>query len=162
MAMQVRTNDKAGLRAFNPDRDLVWALPRLLRRALEQLGEEWTAERLVTLLEEHGCPMPCDGLVTDGTMKATDDVIRGLAHMFTTMRDFPESAEAHANEYKRLKELCPLFHMLLASLLMDVIFAELPTWFDQVRPTSKLDPMPDVDVVMQAADAFLDRINSKG
>lgn len=158
MAMQV-TNPKRPehMRAFNPDRDMIWALPRLMSRVFHMLGTEWSMTRLTEMLEERGAMLlnRYRGVTFDAS---TEDIVTSFAKMFNLMQQFPEKTEAHAGEYKRLKELDPAFVMLLGSLLMDAIFAELPTWFDQVRPQSKLAPVPAVEEVERAAREFLDRV----
>jgi hypothetical protein len=152
MAMQVtKPEGPDNQRAFNPERDMIWAMPRLIRRAFELLGKDWTVEHFTKMLEDRSTACAQPALTIDPSL----EVIQGIAKMFNLMRDFPHMVEEHAAEYKRLKELDPTFHMLMGSLLMDAIFAELPLWFDQVRPTSKLSPMPNTEEIEAAADEFL-------
>lgn len=155
MAMQVTNPKKAEhMRAFNPERDMIWALPRLMSRIFNELGE-LSDNKLTALLEGR-----CIGLEVHRYPHANvmGETAKELARMFNLMQQFPEKSEEHAKEYKRLKEERPLCMALTACLLMDVVFSELPTWFDQVRPTSKLSPTPNIEEVEQAAHEFLDRI----
>lgn len=159
MAMQVVNPQKPEhLRAFNPDRDMIWAMPRLMRRVFEALGEEWSRETLAKMLEWYDVVMINDHIPPDEFDAVTEDVVTGIAKMFKLMQRFPHKAEEHAAEYARLKEVGPEMMLLFGGLLMDIIFSELPTWFDQVRPKSKLSPAPDVEEIEQAANEFLGRI----
>ena len=122
--------------------------------------EDTFESALWKMIKERGIAPECDhtyGHVPEELLQSTHMVITGMATMFNLMRQFPHKVEEHAAEYKRLKELCPLFHVLMGSLLMDAIFAELPMWFDQVRPISKLAPSPNVEEIDNAAKQFVDR-----
>jgi hypothetical protein len=151
MAMQV-TNPKRPehMRAFNPDRDMIWAMPRLMRRVFHSMGE-LSEQSLKDMLTARS-------IASDGTSpEEVGLVAKDIARMFNLMQQFPEQTAKHAEEFERLKEHATDAMTLIASMLMDAIFAELPTWFDQVRPKSKFAPIPDVEEIERAANEFLSR-----
>lgn len=155
MAMQV-TNPKRPehMRAFNPDRDMIWALPRLMRRVFHSMGE-LDDQKLFDMLDARLIGSEVYGYPHADAMGET---AKEVARMFNLMQQFPEKVEEHAKEYKRMWKKHEFCMPLIACLLMDAIFAELPTWFEQVRPQSKLAPVPDVEEVERAAREFLDRV----
>jgi len=154
MAMQV-TNPKRPehMRAFNPDRDMIWAMPRLMRRVFHSMGE-LSDQKLIEMLEKRLIGVEVYGYPHADVM---GEAAKEVARMFNLMQQFPEKAEEHAKEYERMWEEHEFCMPLIACLLMDAIFAELPTWFDQVRPKSKLAPIPDVEEIERAANEFLAR-----
>ena len=161
MAMQVVNPQKPEhMRAFNPDRDMIWAMPRLMGRVFHALGDDWSVETFWRLQHKYGIDAVGERGSAD-VMERTIEVVKGFAKMFNLMQQVPEKTEEHAAEYKRLKELCPGFHLTISAMLMDVIMSELPAWFDQVRPKSKMSPTPDIEKIEEAASDFISR-SSKG
>lgn len=154
MAMQI-TNPKRPehMRAFNPDRDMIWALPRLMRRVFHNMGE-LDDQKFIAMLEERLIGTEVYGYPHADVMGET---AKEVARIFNLMQQFPEKAKEHAAEYQRLWKDHEFCMPLIACMLMDAIFAELPTWFDQVRPKSKLAPIPDVEEIERAANEFLTR-----
>jgi hypothetical protein len=156
MALQLSNPKKPEhMRAFNPDRDMIWALPRLMRQIFHQMGE-LSDDKLRQMLDARLIGSEVYGYPHANAMGET---AKEVARMFNLMQQFPEKAEEHAKEYQRMWKDHEFCMPLIACLLMDAIFAELPMWFDQVRPMSKLAPQPNVEEIEKAANEFLDRIH---
>lgn len=152
MTVQVRPDDLLH-RRFNPERDLVWALPRLIKRGLMTLGT-LTVPKLRQLLAE-------SSLVDDADF---DD----LKEFISRLTDFIAAAarsEEESDEYVRAKlsdlyELNPAIRLLVFDRVMKVIMAEFPVWCEQVRPESKKDPRPPVEEIEKARDTLLEQLSS--
>lgn len=164
--LQIGIPQAGDLRAFNPDRDMVWGLPRIMTRAvLEGFGienpkEEMTDSELIEHVKkqftEHLIPQVMD-----------DDVLLVVFKEFVgKIQDFfglagKNSAELIAGDaFEELytETRFKPFVLLLSKLTMRRIFAELPYWFEQVQPRSPKDPRPSTEEVEAAADALLKRL----
>ena len=165
-ALQVGLPQTGDLRAFNPDRDMVWGLPRIMTRAiLEGFGIENPREEMADFeLLEHVKKQLVVHLIPQ-TMD--DDVLLTVFKEFVVkIQDFfgqagKNSAELIAGDaFKELytEERFKPFILLLSTLTMRRIFAELPYWFEQVEPRSPKAPRPSTEEVEAAADALLKQL----
>jgi len=151
MAMQVRSDDPLH-RRFNPERDLVWALPRIIKRGLMTFGT-LTEPKLTELLLESELTPGVD----------LDD----FKEFISQLTDFMAAAarsEEESDEYVRAKladlyALDPVIRLLVFDRVMKVIMAEFPVWCEQVRPESKKDPRPPVEEIEKARDILLERLS---
>lgn len=154
--MQVKAGDSRGQRAFNPQRDLVWGIGRLVKRVGERLSEALHDDvgdidemKYEKLLKEHNIKMPLGGIsyavhdfkqfirgVNDYFQKLHGDLEEDLEKPFEGLYDASQFVEAR---------------LVFCLFLMQEIFAEHPFWWQQVKPNSPLDPQPDVSLIDEAA-----------
>lgn len=161
-ALQIKGGDP---RAFNPDRDMVWALPRLFKRALDTLGEDISIDDFRQMVVARG--LDVDELDDAGLVDALSTVIKDIAKYFNVLRADPllqEKAQPFFNDVFKKDWPYQQLRLYLADVLMSQIFAELPTWFAMINPRSPNDPLPSVGDVEDAADAIIARLsaNNKG
>ena len=152
-ALQVKGGDP---RAFNPDRDMVWALPRLFKHALDTLGKDIAIEDFVAKMEDRGADLLGYDLAV--IHESLSRVIKSIAGYFNALRDDPllrDKAQPFFEEVFTKKEPDKQIRLYLADVLMAQIFAELPTWFAMINPRSPNDPLPSVGEVEDAADELL-------
>ena len=155
--LQIRGGDR---RAFNPDRDMVWALPRLFRRALETLGEDIDINKFRAMVEARG--IDCDEFDNTALYDALSQVIKDVSAYFNALRSDPrllDKAQPFFDDVFRKYAPNQQIRLFLSDILVSRIFAELPTWFATIAPRSPNDPIPSVDEVEAAADELLSRLN---
>ena len=153
MSVQVRPDDPLH-RRFNPERDLVWALPRIIKRGLMTFGM-LTEPKLRQLLVENGF----DITITGTDLKDFEEFIGLLTDFFAAAVDPALSDKAVRDKLVVLYELPPAIRMLAFDRVMKVIMAEFPVWCEQVRPESKKDPRPPVEEIEKARDTLLERLS---
>ena len=162
-AMQIKGGGDRERRAFNPDRDLVWALGRLVKRLGSRLAEsvhtngEIDAGKLGELLAQNHiyAPIYCgesDKLVTEfaAFIKEVNDYFQAL-HGDMTAELTPCAAIFDSTKYGPARSLFSL-------LLVQEIFAEHPFWWAQVKPNSTTDPQPDVKTIDVAVRELLGKL----
>jgi hypothetical protein len=148
------------LRKYNPERDMLWALHRYFRRALEQLGDgsdvtlaelfhanqiESSAEDVSGALRQFVKNIVC--VLADPLLKETTDPAKKATELLDQF--FNSSDE----KYVRIRTLfCVLF--------MKGILCEFPLWCAMTRPTHPNDPLPSHDEIEAAAREFFDRIQA--
>jgi hypothetical protein len=164
--LQIGTPQTGDLRAFNPDRDMVWSLARIVTRAMlegfeiENPAEELTDAELVEHVEQqfakHRIPQTLDAKALLAVFKEFLVNIRDFFGM--AGEDDATLLASAAFEKIYTDERFKPFVLLLSTLTMRYIFAELPYWFEQVRPRSVKHPRPPIGDVVAAADALLKRL----
>jgi hypothetical protein len=156
--MQIRGGDQ---RAFNPDRDMVWALPRLFKRALDTMGENIAIDDLRKMIEARGVDL---GELDDpGLVDALAQVIKDIAKYFNVLSADPllhEKAQPFFGDVFRKEAPYQQIRLFLADILMSQIFAELPTWYAMINPRSPNDPLPSVGEAEDAADVLIAGLNA--
>lgn len=156
MAIQTAQSMDVLRRRFNPDRDMVWALPRIIRRVLDRMAFE--PEQLRADLQT------CDAssAVFSDDIELVDSlgqVITMLAQYFKLMGN-KDAAEHAVVLFNRIFIEHRAFATVLAVALVRELLLELPFWFEQIRPQSKLDPMPEVEEIDAAVERLLSRTRS--
>lgn len=161
-AMQVRGGGD-DRRAFNPDRDLVWAMGRLVKRLGTKMAER--------LHDENG------EIMSDEYMKMLQDfgIYAPWEHKQKYARYFKEFVHALNDYFQRLhgdmeapeneltKPLDEMFNgyqyaaprALFSIMLAQEIFAEHPFWWAQVQPQSDAGPRPRIKEINEAVRAIL-------
>ena len=156
-------------RAFNPARDMVWGLPRIMTRAmLEGFGIE-DPERGLTDSEmvEHVKKQFTEHLIPQ--MMDDDVLLVVFTEFIEKIQDFfglagKNSADLIAGDaFKEIytETRFKPFILLLSKLTMRRIFAELPYWFEQVEPLSSKAPRPSTEEVEAAANALLQQLSKE-
>jgi hypothetical protein len=155
MAIQAKGADP---RLYNPDRDMLWAMPRLMRRALLQFGEGIDNADVRDFLRAHD--MNSD--YRDETIQSTlEAVITDLARFLVDLKD---NVEVRHNAKERFEaifgydtqpKLYSALRALIGNFFISVIFAELPIWFDSVQPEKANNPAPTVEEVLKTVGDML-------
>jgi len=164
--LQIGMPQTGDLRAFNPDRDMVWGLPRIMTRAvLEGFGIEDPKKEMTDFeLLQHVKKQFTTYLIPQ-TMD--DDVLLVVFKEFVSKvqnffgmagKNSAELLAGDAFEEIYTETRFKPFVLLLSVLTLRRIFAELPYWFEQVQPRSPKDPRPSTEQVEEAADALLKRL----
>lgn len=155
MAMQMRGADP---RLYNPDRDMLWAMPRLMRKALLSFGQNITVAEVRDLLAQRGIALDCeDELVYDKLW----DVIQSFARYLNDLKDKPDVRKSPEYIHRRLFTVHPddvvfaAIRTLVADAFMSAVYAELPSWFESVQPEKANNPVPTVEEVEEAAAHIL-------
>ena len=148
---QIRPED-AQRRRFNPERDLVWMLPRLIKRALTTFGTLSEAALQQLLHQAH---------IGDDT--CLDDFSLFISNLTGFL-----AAAIHPEDHTPEQVRCSLqavygqdtarIRLLVFDRIIKVLMAEYPIWCDQVRPESELDPRPSIEDVEKAGDELLGRL----
>lgn len=153
--LQMRGGDK---RLYSPDRDLIWALPRMIRNATVLMGSEITVEHVRKMLADRNITYPGDDeqLYTD-----LEQLLSGLGKFFNAMRDDKEARKHPEEWFKQLFAEGPVsaLRVLITDLLFCVMTAELPIWFESVQPKHEGESAPDVGEVQDAVDAILRQLH---
>ncbi len=150
MTTQVRPDDPLH-RRFNPERDLVWMLPRIMKRGLMTFGV-LTEPKLKQVLIEAG-------LDTDADIEDFKTFINRLTDFMAAAANPEQNPEEQVREQLgKLYDLPPAIRLLVFERVMKVIMAEFPVWCEQVRPESKRDPRPPIEEIEQARDTLLDQL----
>ena len=157
MALQTRGADP---RLYNPDRDMIWAMPRLMRKALMRFGEEITIQVVRDLLSKRGFTSQID----DETLYSTlEQVLDDLAGYLNELKDSVEVRRSPTLWYQKLfssdepNDAYSSIRSLVADFFMSVVYAELPIWFESVQPEQANNPVPTVEEVEQTVDKLLRR-----
>jgi len=151
-AMQIKGGDS---RAFNPDRDMVWAMPRLFRAALESMGKMQKGD-LIEFFKKNHIELP--GYTEETLFDGLQYTISHVAKYFNELHKNPrlgKDAKPFLDRIFSEGGRYMLMRMLIAEKLMARIFAELPTWFAMIAPKSLNDPLPSVEEVEEAANGLL-------
>lgn len=157
-AMQIKGGDQ---RAFNADRDMVWALPRIFRAALESMGKMKKGD-LIKYFKDRHIDLP--GYTEETLFDGLQYTIHHVADYFNKLRENPRMLGEAQPIFDRIFSeggRYALMRMLIADKLMARIFAELPTWFAMIAPKSANDPLPTVEEVEEAANGLLESFTEK-
>lgn len=141
--------DETQRRRFNPERDLVWALPRLIAAGLNELGPMAdTAEQAKKL-----------GLAVDE--EAMQQFVRALAD-FTSAAVSPTPDIPPKEALQKLYELPAAARLLAFHSILSKILAEFPVWCQQLRADvdPKMERIPDLEAVERIRDEWLDSANN--
>jgi len=140
-------------RVYNPDRDMAWAFPRLMRSALARLG---TLD--INGLREHMVARSIRGPADDvelwnafeGFINEMNAFLKEMKSNRGAIKSAPPFLDRlYADDKKQVR-------LLIADLLVEQIFAELPVWFESVHPMRENDPAPPIEEVEDAARKLLD------
>lgn len=144
-------------RLYNPDRDLLWAMPRLISTALHMLGENITSEHIREMMAKRNIKVD---LISDELLYAElKSFIEDMAKFLNDMKDV---AAARARPEEWLNRLFrdgdrAGIRAFIADLLVCAMFAEIPIWFSSVQPDKANSPLPDVEKVQDAVESILRR-----
>lgn len=166
-AMQVKPQGE--YRAFNPDRDLVFCLPRLISRALHDLGKEVDigaiqaallnrglgGQHLMSLAHERNTTN------TDALVAVWNEVTKEMAQYFSSAVDSPGTAESEAPD--KLRSIFAVdrgpvrnaVRQFICDMIVRRMMAEFPYWVEQVQPWSEKAARPYTYDINEAVDAFL-------
>lgn len=151
-------------RAFNPQRDMVWGMGRLVKRLGKRLAErlhnengEIDEQAYMLLLREHAIYAP-KGL-EQANVKNFVDFVKVINEYFQKLHadmdgapiDKPPAVMYKGDQFAAARAL-------FSVLFMQELFAEHPFWWQQVKPSSKTDPRPDVQEIDEAARTILGSI----
>jgi hypothetical protein len=156
MAIQTAQSMDVLRRRFNPDRDMVWALPRIVRRVLDRMAFE--PEQLRAELQT------CDA--ASAVFSADTELVDSLSQVVTMLAQYfklmgSKDATEHAVElFNRIFIEHKAFATVIAVALVRELLLELPFWYEQIRPQSKLDPMPEIEEIDAAVERLLSRARS--
>jgi hypothetical protein len=156
MALQQR--DPSGV-AFNPARDMVWALPRLLHRAFRVIcgGKKPNDGVVMEALERNG--ISCDD--PTGLLDKVGLYERGLLQALKVIRDKPDDIDAISGALALVyvDELRDI-HLLVSAELAKVMYANLIQLIglviDQADPLSQ----PTIEEVEKEVDEIFGRLPS--
>ena len=157
MAIQTAQSMDAIRRRFNPERDMVWALPRLIKRALSRMTFE--PDKLRADLQ--ACSTAGEVFVDDDTLTEQFKQAIGEFAGYIKLSNDKTAIEQAKTSFARLFDDNREFATLLSVAVMKEIFLELPVWFEQVKPQSELDPQPDVEEIDAAVERLLASIRSR-
>lgn len=166
-AMQIKPQGE--YRAFNPDRDLVYCLPRLISRALHDLGEEVDVgavqaallnrglggQHLLSLAHERGKNN------AEALVDLWCEVTREMGQYFARMVAEPGNAEKSAPELLRsifAVDRGPVrnaVRQLICDMIVRRMMAEFPFWVEQAQPWSEKAARPYEDDINEAVDKFI-------
>lgn len=160
--MALQTVGHPDRRAYNPDRDMLWALHRFFRWAFVQLGDG-SNEKLAELMKAHGINVPhCDlaenlkefikevvAVTADPILQETKDP--GALGEELLMKLFRADNDGHTS-----------IRTLFCVMFFKGVVCELPLWAAHTRPKHPNDPMPGNKEIETAAREFLGRLESTG
>lgn len=168
--LQTKVPGDRDFRICNPERDLIWALPRMVSRAIRTIGtglsREGYAARLKRLLRSYDIPFGCQN--PDGTWSndaGTDELLSDFKEFATTfaalwhhLRDDPrELGVVKLREFYDERRFRP-FVALVSRLLVKQMVAEVSYWICQVEASSKEPPRPDIERIDEATREILDQL----
>lgn len=147
-------------RAYNADRDMLWALHRYFRRACVQLG---SIDKLPALLKAHGINVPdCDlkeslgevikevvAVCADPLLEETKNPGRRAEKLLKTL--FASSSDGNTS-----------IRTLFCVMFFRGLVCELPFWASLTRPKKPGDPMPGNEEIATVGNEFLDQLKSEG
>ena len=154
MALQTRGADK---RLYNPDRDMIWAMPRIMMNALKRFGENITSQDVREQMAKRCITVDC----SDNELQATvEQVVSDFARFLNDLKDKPDVRREPDIPYTDLfASNVPIpFHavrVLLADYFMGVIYAELPIWFESVQPENESNPVPRTEEVVELVEKLV-------
>jgi len=160
--MTLQTVGHPDRRAYNPDRDMLWALHRFFRRACEQLGDG-SNEKLAELMKLHGIAVPpCDlrenlkvfvkevvAVAADPVLQETRDPGALGEELLTKL--FRADSDGHTG-----------IRTLFCVMFFKGIICELPLWAAHTRPKHPNDPMPNHEEIEDAARKLLAKLDAGG
>jgi len=155
MAMQARGADP---RLYNPDRDMLWAMPRLMKKALMKFGEDITVADVRALAAQRGITLDCSDEVVYNKLWA---VIQSFAMYLKDLKDKPDIRRAPAQIHDKLftvqsdSIVYASIRSIVADFFLSVVYAELPVWFESVQPEQANNPVPNVEEVGKTVDELL-------
>ncbi|KKN28028.1 hypothetical protein LCGC14_0858400 [marine sediment metagenome] len=168
MALQVKLPGDSDRRVCNPERDLIWALPRIIEKAIGDIGTASTqkefAWQLRAMLLKHG-------LVVDGKiaffgertgdanfMDGFEEFIKKFGAVWHYLRDDPKGEGlARLQELFKEPRFAP-FRLLISLFVMRRLMAEVPYWICQVEASSKEPPRPEIERITEAVDELLSQL----
>ncbi len=162
-AMQIKTTGDRKRRSFNPDRDLVWAMGRMVKRLGLKLGKllhnksgDIKPGAYMDLLRENGIYAP-DGFAEQHT--------RYFKEFITAVNAYFQRLHGNMEEEKnKITEPLPELYegrqyaaarSLFSVMLVREIFSEHPYWWAQVQPQSDTDPQPRIKEINDAVRTIL-------
>jgi hypothetical protein len=155
MAMQMRGADP---RLYNPDRDMLWAMPRLMQKALTQFGQDITVADVRSLLDQRGIVLDCSDELLYNKLCA---VIQSFAMYLNDLKDKPDIRRKPEQIHSKLftvhkdNRIYAALRSLVADFFLAVVYAELPVWFESVQPEQANNPVPNVGEVEKTVDKLL-------
>ena len=168
MALQVKLPGDSDRRVCNPERDMVWALPRLIGKALGDIGtaptREEFAEQLRAMLRKHGIMV--DGklaffgahTVDADLLDTFEEFVIQFGAVWHYLRDDPKGEGlTRLQELFKEPRFTP-FRLLISLLVMKRLMAEVSYWICQVEASSKEPPRPEIERVTKAADELLKQL----
>ena len=143
----------ANTRVYNPDRDLAWAFPRLMRSALARLG---TLD--INGLREHLVSRSVRGPVDD------TELWNAFEGFINEMNAFLKEMAGNRGAIKAAQPFLDRLYtsdrtqvrLLIADLMLEQMFCELPVWFESVHPSRENEPAPPIEEVEDAARQLLE------
>ena len=168
MALQAKLPGDSDRRVCNPERDMVWALPRLIGKALGDIGTASTrkefAWQLRALLLKHGImvdgKLAFFGVHTGDAdlMDVFDEFIKKFGAVWHYLRDDPKGEGlARLQELFKEPRFAP-FRLLISLLVMKRMMAEVSYWICQVEASSKEPPRPEIERITEAVDELLKQL----
>ena len=155
MAMQMKGADP---RLYNPDRDMIWAMPRLMKKALFMFGQSITVGEVRELLAQRGIELDCeDGVVYNKLW----GVVQSFARYLNDLKDNPDIRRNPGEIHRQLFAVGPdqkvfaAIRALVADFFLSTVYAELPIWFESIQPERANNPVPTVEEVEKAAADIL-------
>lgn len=155
-------------RKYNMERDMLWALHRYFRRALEEIGDDGSDGALREVLLKHGITPP----TRTNLMFSLKQLVKRLADIIAVPTSPDRSGDVPDAGKKAEQLLLDLFsdidpgiralRTLFGVAFLKGVLCEYPFWCEQARPKHMHDPVPNVDRVEEYANAFLDRLSADG
>lgn len=161
MAMQMRGADP---RLYNPDRDMIWAMPRLMKKALQRFGEDITVDEVRAFMRERGIETERSD---EDIYHTIEKVITDFAKYLNDLKDAPEVRRAPAERYNAIfapeppDVLYQSLRAVIGDFFISIVYAELPFWFDSVQPEKANNPAPTVEEVSHVVQSLLSNRGAK-
>ena len=166
MALQAKVPGDRDYRVCNPERDMVWALPRFVSAAIHDLGTELSreeyAEKLKAELAALGIAHPRFPGIALASDNALLDVFAEFVSKFGAvwhkLREDPEG--------EGISDLKEIFgdsrfswcRLIISHNIMKRLMAEVSYWICQIEASSKDPPRPNIKQIEEATRAILDQL----
>lgn len=143
-------------RAYNIERDMLWGLPRLIQRALKQLGVT-SDEGMIDVMKAHGIAPP-PGDIEQTLSQVVREMLDAIIDALRAAEPGETSAKLWEKVYASGDPTYVALRTLISVLLVKGIVCELPLWAASVKPKHVNDPLPDRAEIEAAANEFLGRL----
>lgn len=150
-------------RAFNPDRDLVWAMGRLVKRLGMRMAErlhdengEIKPDEYMQMLREFGIYAPPEH--KENYARYLKEFVQAVSDYFQKLHgdmSQPKNEISKPMEAMFTGQQFAAARALFSIMLAQEIFAEHPYWWEQIQPQSDTDARPRIKEINEAVRAIL-------
>jgi len=147
-------------RAYNPDRDILWSLPRLFKRGLRELGET-NNDKVREVMKAYGITPP-EGDLQLVFEQVVADITSAIVDALSAALPGDASCDLWKQVYDNRDPAYVAVRALFSVLFVKGVICELPIWSASVKPRTPTDPIPDIEEVEAAASEFFAAIGPTG